>query len=739
MYYGNEDAESESNISPFITEEPYLLWEKTPVHRSLEGMSGYSIKDLKIAIDSQHNIIFAGTNNYYGGYTRSSCEYFVGKCDPDGNLIDGWPKRYRATGGDDGHFLTDVTVDKDDNIIVTGYSDNNYDAENLPGGLNETTGMAEGEGTYGFGAGEVYSGYDFWTIKISSDGTKIWDARYPTDIENGRQITKINDKYLFTTLSQYYAYAVASDSNGNLVVVGKNHSYGDNICGSPGTNETMIIVMYSQEGEMLWEKEIEKSNFISGDSDNQETIPTSVLFDSNDDIIIAGQWLKKSRLFWDNYDGFVMKLSSGGDNTNPAVINWIKTFESDITPDVYYDGCGTIEIIPDYFGNPVPDGDYNPIIDSDDIVYEIALDSEGNIVANTNFGVFKINPNGNLLVQKNEENKEEYDPNFIEDYCRDADGDGFCAYPCGNDCDDNNYYVHPGAEDIWDGIDNNCNRIIDLDHSWGWVGDTDGDTTWIDTSYLLSNPDIMPNSPVPITNPEPYDPDDNDPEGETPCVFFAPYVTMANDEYKNNIGETTNFEANITYVGVEGYDGEELLYKWNFGDGTTLTDSFIMTGGGYTRADSCPIIQQLINPDHIYASEGLYVATLDILEDGQYEYGRYDDAGSFVKIIDPCKSYDPVADACGPYEAPVRTLVDFDATLRLHLLEEGGTFEGSYDLDGEIISYNWDFGDGTTSTGAKPSHSYSQEGTYAVTLTVTDDDGLTGNNTTEVTCCIIAS
>ncbi|UCF49984.1 MAG: right-handed parallel beta-helix repeat-containing protein [Thermoplasmatales archaeon] len=53
----------------------------------------------------------------------------------------------------------------------------------------------------------------------------------------------------------------------------------------------------------------------------------------------------------------------------------------------------------------------------------------------------------------------------------------------------------------------------------------------------------------------------------------------------------------------------------------------------------------------------------------------------------------------------------------------------SYDFDGEIISYEWDFGDGTTGTGETVYHKYCEVGTYYVTLTVTDDDGFSGNIT----------
>ncbi|MDX1661429.1 MAG: PKD domain-containing protein, partial [Gemmatimonadota bacterium] len=58
---------------------------------------------------------------------------------------------------------------------------------------------------------------------------------------------------------------------------------------------------------------------------------------------------------------------------------------------------------------------------------------------------------------------------------------------------------------------------------------------------------------------------------------------------------------------------------------------------------------------------------------------------------------------------------------------------GSTDSDGTIASYAWDFGDGNTASGQTVSHTYANDGTYTVTLTVTDDDGATGSDSQDVT------
>jgi PKD repeat protein len=83
----------------------------------------------------------------------------------------------------------------------------------------------------------------------------------------------------------------------------------------------------------------------------------------------------------------------------------------------------------------------------------------------------------------------------------------------------------------------------------------------------------------------------------------------------------------------------------------------------------------------------------------------------------------PVAEAGSPVNGTAGVAVTFDGS-------------GSFDPDGNIEQYDWDFGDGSDpliNVGPAPSHTYETSSTYNVILTVTDNDGLTNSDTVTAT------
>jgi hypothetical protein len=82
-------------------------------------------------------------------------------------------------------------------------------------------------------------------------------------------------------------------------------------------------------------------------------------------------------------------------------------------------------------------------------------------------------------------------------------------------------------------------------------------------------------------------------------------------------------------------------------------------------------------------------------------------------------NFSPEADTGGARRTRVGIPVAFDG-------------RASFDIDGAITSYHWDFGDGATATGLTPSHAYAAAGIYAATLTVIDDHQAVGTDTVTV-------
>jgi hypothetical protein len=71
--------------------------------------------------------------------------------------------------------------------------------------------------------------------------------------------------------------------------------------------------------------------------------------------------------------------------------------------------------------------------------------------------------------------------------------------------------------------------------------------------------------------------------------------------------------------------------------------------------------------------------------------------------------------------------LDVSFTANNRRVKEGQDVYFSPQIAGGIspYSYEWDFGDGSTSTDVSPVHAYQSEGSYSVSLTVTDDRGNT--------------
>src|SRR5207247_5963399 len=128
-------------------------------------------------------------------------------------------------------------------------------------------------------------------------------------------------------------------------------------------------------------------------------------------------------------------------------------------------------------------------------------------------------------------------------------------------------------------------------------------------------------------------------------------------------------------------DGTIVSYAWNFGDST---------GGTGVVAF------------HAYLSYGTMNVTLTVTDNESFTATTY----RHIVVQAP-----PVASFTATPNPVAGIPVTYDAS-------------ASYDPDGTIDSYAWDFGDRTNGSGKITSHPYASAGTYNVTLIVKDNESL---------------
>jgi len=138
-------------------------------------------------------------------------------------------------------------------------------------------------------------------------------------------------------------------------------------------------------------------------------------------------------------------------------------------------------------------------------------------------------------------------------------------------------------------------------------------------------------------------------------------------------------------------DGTISTRSWNFGDGATSTAQ---------------------NPTHTYESPGTYTVQLTVTDNG----GATDSESKSVTVSSGGTNMPP----------------DSDFSFTTDGLMAKFTYNAS-DPDGTIASWTWNFGDGNTSTALNVNHVYTSAGTYAVSLSVTDNNGATDSITKNVT------
>jgi hypothetical protein len=164
-------------------------------------------------------------------------------------------------------------------------------------------------------------------------------------------------------------------------------------------------------------------------------------------------------------------------------------------------------------------------------------------------------------------------------------------------------------------------------------------------------------------------------------------------------GGTYSATGSFTDPGADTFNGSV-----NYGDGSSAA---IATGGN------------AFTLGHTYAVAGTFEVTVSITDDD----GGTGSASAFVTVINS----PPVAVVGGPYAGNEGSSIAFNAS-------------GSADPDGDPLTYDWNFGDGTVepNSGPTPAHAYADNGAFNATVTVHDDHGHASTAIVTVTVANVA-
>lgn len=162
-----------------------------------------------------------------------------------------------------------------------------------------------------------------------------------------------------------------------------------------------------------------------------------------------------------------------------------------------------------------------------------------------------------------------------------------------------------------------------------------------------------------------------------------------------NIAPSAEFNSSVSALEVtftdtsSDPDGSVISWSWDFGDGNNSS---------------------VQNPVYSYAVDGTYSVILTVTDNE----GATDAVSQDITIN------------------ATNNLPSANFSYATDNLQAAFT-DASSDSDGSITSWSWDFGDSSTSTTQNPVYSYSADGTYNVSLTVTDNNGATDTSVQAVT------
>ena len=261
--------------------------------------------------DSLGNIILAGRTSSL----LSRSDYLITKVDSEGTVL--WLQKFDSKFSNAADFLTHMVIDKDNNIVVTGYSDGKISTVKFSAngsviwnqlfderivGSNDLRGLSvDADGNILILARELndQNNFDFLTIKYSGTGSELWRQRY-----NNSDDTQDDPRQL------------SIDSLGNIIVSGGSIN-------GQGLRD-LSIIKYTKNGIQTWVKTVANplgshvGFFLNIDNADNVIVSGRIEYSNNNADIVTGKFDHTGVQQWINYfDG----PANGFDNARALVID----------------------------------------------------------------------------------------------------------------------------------------------------------------------------------------------------------------------------------------------------------------------------------------------------------------------------------------------------------------------------------------------------------------------------------
>jgi PKD repeat protein len=220
-------------------------------------------------------------------------------------------------------------------------------------------------------------------------------------------------------------------------------------------------------------------------------------------------------------------------------------------------------------------------------------------------------------------------------------------------------------------------------------------------------------------------------------VMLGEGITLRADEHGDSITTATLLSGtSVTTNGIISSRTDADLFQFTTGSGLVSFSALpavpspnldiqlaIYNGAGALVTHSNPA--GMAGALSATLAEGTYYLALDGVGTGD-STTAYNDYGSLGE-------YSLTGSLVASVNQPPVVVATANVTTGTAPLAVSFSSAGTFDADGSITAYDWQFGDGSSSTAASPTHSYSNAGTYEATLVAWDNAGLSGSASVTIT------